>query len=369
MNLSPRDLGTEHFASIVRRRLSPLAPYASGQTNQKHANAASKSRSLRTRLLNYWLRDLGLDDTTHEKIAEVVGTSPSYSANIGVAVMFSVMFMLPALTMLIAGAPSFITIFFLLMWGLMMWATLFAPRMTLRQVLQKPVTTGEIETLLSSAQGRLDRSYLTLVLDATRHNGTLSASAQSDIRAALAALGDAISRLPSGPVPTADPTVLRREAEEFRLQAGRENDAFVRASFLRQAESLEKRADLGLENATSARRISALRREARTQMDALRALLAAFSQTNPGEAAQNVALADAVSRVAGEAQSLSQAHRELADAEIAALLGHPLPANIPVQPAPATQPQTYPTRQPAGGSQPNAPQQQQVGSGRPWWRG
>ena len=387
MNLTLRDIGAEHFTTLLRRRLNPaVVTTTSGQlVSQPAPSAKPRAKKTNRRLMRYWMRDLNLNNALRDKTEEIVGTSPSFSGGTALLIFFTVFFLTPALAMLAASAPPALPIVFTMLWAFMVSLIIFSPRSTLKNAVQKPVTTEEIESLLPNVRGRLDRSYLTLVLDVLRHESAMSPAAQNDIKAALSALGDTISRLPGGPIPTADPALLRREAEEFRLEAGRENDAFVRASFLRQAESLEKRAQLGGENATSARRISALRREARTQMNALRALLAAFSQTAPGEAAQNVALSEAVSRVSGEAQAVSQAHRELADAEIAAFLGHPMPANIPVQPLPTpnvpsvvpAQTQTAYGPQAAGGnpnvhsSQP-APQTQQVGNGtggKPWWRG
>jgi hypothetical protein len=262
---------------------------------------------------------------------------------------------------IVAKAPFPVPLVLLSVWFGLCAAMLCAPRQALRRVDEKALTPNEVEAMLPTARGRLERKYLNLVADALRQEG-LTASAQSDIRAALHCLGETISRLPSDAVPHSDAAALRQEAQERRTEAAHETDSFVQKSLLRQAEALEERATLAEQNGLSARRLSALRREARAQMEALRAVLVGYQQLGQPDAASAQQLAQIVQRIAGEAEATAVARRELDEDEIARLFGGPLPTPVAV-PAPQQ------TRLQQVGSQTTqpAPQQQTV-SPRQWWR-
>jgi hypothetical protein len=234
----------------------------------------------------------------------------------------------------------------------------------------KAISQQELESLLPMARGRLERTYLNLALDILRAD-IPSESAQNDIRAALRHIGDVVTRLPADPVSTQDATTLRREAMELRQQASAEHDSVVASSLYRQAEALERRAALVAQNSRSARRATALRREARTQMDSLRSVLVAYSQMGHIDTAAAGQLAEAVQRVSTEAQALGMAQQELEAEEIERLFGGHVPLEpIPhvVQPVPQQVVQQVGTsHQPVQPTQPT-PQAPTTPS-RQWWRG
>lgn len=374
MDLHPRDLGTERYLAIVRRRLTPTMPQGSPVPPLDETPArVPRSRRLRRqreKIRRYWVRDLKVDEATGEKVANMLykGT-PGVGARVG-AVIVSIYLLLPMLICLLAGAPPPFPIFLALTWALVMAAIIQSPRRTIRQLDEKVLTGQEVEAMLPIARGRLERSYLQLVLEAMRQD-IPSATAQNDIRAALRDLGDTVSRLPADAVPVPNSAALRDEARLLRNQAALENDSLVRTSQLRQAETLERRAALADQNGVALRRLATLRREARTQMDALRAVLAGFQNTNHWDHAQAAHLTESLSRAASEAQSVAIARRELEDEEIAALFGAPLPpVQQPVQAPPqvATQPVVAPplVQQQVGQATPvPAPQPVQP---RQWWR-
>ena len=161
-------------------------------------------------------------------------------------------------------------------------------------------------------------------------------------------------------MPSADPTFLRGEATRLRAEADAEADEFIRASLMRQAEAFERRAGLGDHNVHASRRAATLRREAKVQMNALRAVVLAFDRTSATDAVGVARLAESVSRVAHEAQAVTIARRELEEGEIVALLGQPIPSVSPQPILPARK--VVPV--------PSVPTEQspQVVQTRNWWR-
>jgi hypothetical protein len=362
MELHPRDLGMNRYLAVLHRRLTPMTPQGVPATPTEDIAAekplGGRGKRLRERVRRYWLKDLKVDDTTGEKVANILSKG---TAGIGMRVglvIVSIYLLLPAFIMAMAHVPFPFLLTILIAWALAFSLILAGPRKALRQAHEKPLTTTEIEAMLPAARGRLERNYLQLVLDAM-HQDVPSASAQGDIKAALRDLGDAISRLPADSVPVPNSAALRQEADHKRKQAALENDSFIRASLVRQAETLDRRAAVGDENGVVLRRLSILRREARTQMDALRSVLVAFSNTSQIDASTAGHLTEALSRAAGEAQAVAIARRELEDEEIASLFGGPVPA-----PQPQVQQQVVAPPPPVQQTQP----QPQVVQSRHWWR-
>lgn len=82
----------------------------------------------------------------------------------------------------------------------------FAPRQWLMKMDRQVVTATELESLLPTARGPLERQYLSLAMDVTR--ATIpTETAKNEIRASLAALGEAVTALPGDP-PTHGPTAV-----------------------------------------------------------------------------------------------------------------------------------------------------------------
>jgi hypothetical protein len=364
MQIYPRDLGTERYLSILRRRFIPTTlqgAYAYQSNELALSRTSGRPARLRKRLGRYWVRGLDLDEKTGEEAAALTwGSQHGVGVRVGLIIVSTYLLMGFFIT-LAAGAPFPIPPLLFLAWLGLCTAMLTAPRQALKRADEKALTVSEVEALLPTARGRLERMYLNLVADAMRQEG-LSASAQSDIRAALRYLGETISRLPAEAVPHADASTLRQEAQERRSEAARETDSFVQKSLLRQAEALEERATLAEQNGLSARRLSALRREARAHMDALRAVLVGYQQLGQTDTASAEHLSHTVQRIASEAEATAVAHRELDEDEIARLFGAPLPTPVAVPVAPQNQMQQVGTQ-----AQQPAPQQQPVSS-RQWWR-
>jgi len=363
MQIYPRDLGTERYLSILRRRFTPAVlnhPAAA----YHHANEFSLNRPdggpsrLRRRVGRFWVRGLNLDEKTGEEAARIAWHSQhGVGIRVGMAILSSYLLM-GFIMSLAAQAPPAVPLLLLMAWFGMCAGMLSTPRQALKRADEKALVLPEIEAMVPAARGRLERTYLNLVVDAMRQEG-LSASAQNDIRAALRYLGETISRLPADAVPSANAAALRQESQERRAEAARETDSFVQKSLLRQADALAERAALAEQNGHSARRLSALRREARVQMDALRAVLVGFQQLGQADAAGALHLSETVERIAGEAQASAVAQRELDEEEIARLFGGPLPTPVAV-------PTPVQTQQ-VGLGQPPAQQPQTV-SPRQWWR-
>ena len=373
MDLTPSDLGTERYLAVMRRRLSMLAQSGTAANGNGMAGYVVDDTPLpakirrRTRYVRrYWTKDLGLDPDTAEKVGELAWKGgPGVGARV-VSIIFGIYWMMGMFAALASQSPVWV-LGLLALIVLIVGSAMAAPRPVLRKQHSRVIGKSEIESLLPTARGRLERTYLNLVLDSLRQT-IPSESAQADIRAALRDLGDTVSRLPSDAVPATSEETLREQATERRLQAQAEPDSFVRASLLREAEAFDRRAAMGAQSASSARRLSALRHEARTQMDALRAVLIAFEHTSHADATTITHLSETVQHVALEAQAASTARRELEEDEIVTLFGKPIPAAMPVEPVVQTrQPAVAP---PTRVVQPtDEPKVQVLQPGRPWWRG
>lgn len=368
MQIMPRDLSSDRYLSVLYRRFSHQQN--NGQVRQVDTapSAVAETRSTRlSRLLSRrWTRGLDLKEEEAETLGSQIWSGPT---GVGMRVGFSIvsvyLVMFSALALLAHGFPPAIPFTIFLVWLGLGAMVVSGPRKQIQKADEKPLTVAEVEAMLPHARGRLDRLYLNLLLDAVRQE-VPSVSAQADIRVALHALGEVISKLPADPVAVVAPDALRQQAQQVRHQALYEADSVVQASLNRQAEALERRASLGEQGGTGARRTSALRREVRAQMDSLRAVLAGYSQGANVSNATVSQLSDAVTRVASEATAVAVAHRELDDLEIERLLGYPAPPveAIPI-PKPVVQQPTPQTVQP---QQPAKPPVQQVGSRR-WWTG
>ncbi|MBC8103936.1 MAG: hypothetical protein H7Z41_15285 [Cytophagales bacterium] len=366
MEIYPRDLGTENYLGILRRRLSPIATHPNSPGTNAMASSQQEPKRVRSRRVKrYWTRGLNLTEAETEKVSSLVWNSVPGGVARVISLIFSIYLGIGAAATLAGGAYS-VTLILFLAWVALIFGMMASPRQALRKAHQRALDTMEIESLLPTTRGRLETTYLNLVRDA-RQTEVPSAAAQEDIRVALRAMGETITQLPAEPVRPQDADTLAQNAHALRDQAAAETDAVVRDSLLRQAVTLEKQMGSANASAKSARRAQALRREVRVQMDALRSALLSFNDgalAAQQTGAVTTALSDAMQQVATEAQAVTLARQELADQEIAGLLGTP-----PVAPVarPAAQPVAKPLLTP---QQPVAetPPQQQVGQGRQWWR-
>jgi hypothetical protein len=196
-----------------------------------------------------------------------------------------------------------------------------------RSLHKKPLRSAEIESLLAAPAGQnseLERAYLNLVLTAVRRPAAASGvpEAETEVRDALRALGEAIDRLPldsSGGGQVVDAATLRRESAAVIEQANREPDDVIADSLRRRAEALARSADAAERSSLVLRRTAALKSELLAQTEALRLGLAAFdagagmfaSTAAWGAGADLSRLAESVRDVAREAQNAAVARNEL----------------------------------------------------------
>ena len=198
----------------------------------------------------------------------------------------------------------------------------FMIRRALRRARQR-LTAEEVEALIAAARDDLERNYLTLVLDAMRQ--TVPADGQNQVRDALRTLGGALDRLPAVPHATDNADDLRREAGGLLSEAAAEPDAITAGSLERRAQSLLRRANTVARSALVVRRAAAVRQEIAAQVDTLRASLGALD-TDAGDLSGLVETAEAVRRVAVEADSVAAAREELDRSSLSAAPGVQEPA-------------------------------------------
>ena len=204
---------------------------------------------------------------------------------------------------------------------------LLTPGSFFRSLHKKPVGAADIENLLAAASGgqgnELERAYLNLVLTAIRQPAT-TPEAETDVRDALRALGEAIDHLPlgmggSGGALLVDADALRREPAATLDQAEHEPDDVIADSLRRRSEALLRSAEAAGRSSLLLRRADALKNELLAQTEALRLGLVAFdagaggttSSAAWGAGADLSRLAESVRDVAREAQNVVLARDEL----------------------------------------------------------
>lgn len=177
--------------------------------------------------------------------------------------------------------------------------------------LHRALRPSEIEEIREAATDDLDRTFLSLVLDAVRQR--MSERDAVEIRSTIAALADALDRLPEVPPSSVDTTALFAEAQAREQESLEEADRLTSDSLQRQAEALRRRAAAAERSALSGKRVAALRGELKAQMEALREGLAAMAtDTTEASALHLGALSEAVRQVAAEVVSTIDAKAEVA---------------------------------------------------------
>ena len=180
--------------------------------------------------------------------------------------------------------------------------------------LHKPIHATEIEGLIKDTQDELDTAYLRLVRDALLTD--VPEKAEADIRAAVAALGEAIERLPSVMTEPVDTAALRAEAAQLEQQALLEPDRVTSDSISRRADALERRAQAHEKSALLSKRAAALRAEIQAQVETLREGLAGHQlEEGVGPTIAFAELSETARRVALEASAAAEARQELAQVQ------------------------------------------------------
>jgi hypothetical protein len=361
MEIFPSDLDKDHYVALLRRRMSPITWAAAFRAPDRLA--AQSKRKPNRHLVRLWTAGLDLPPEEVDTVGLVVWNSAhGTQARIGWIIITIYLFAFGIPLGLSDGVPPEIPGLLFAAWVAASAGMALAPKYALRKAHGRQLELDEVEGLLPAARGRLDETFLNLIRDALR-TGIQSPTAEVSIRQALKALGGAIAALPADRAQVADARSLAIRARELRDQAAREPDPLLQASLQRQAASVEERARTGDETARIARRVQALRREVREQMDSLRNLL---MLGDPAAVLQREAaaerLTDSVRQLSRDAYAASVARQELAVDDLAILLGGgALPAMQPAvapRPAPAPEQQQVVQQQP-----PTSP------PGRAWWRG
>jgi hypothetical protein len=184
-------------------------------------------------------------------------------------------------------------------------------RWAFRNLHEEPLTETEVDILREKTDDSLTRAFLDLVRDAVRQE--VSDPPASQVRAGIAALAEAIDRLPEVVREPVDTAALRAEADTLSAQSLDERDRLTADSLERRADALRRRATSAELSALTAKRTHALRAEIQAQIEALREGIVALT---PGSQAHEVAdlstLAETVRRVASEATASADARAELA---------------------------------------------------------
>jgi hypothetical protein len=315
-------------------------------------------------LRRFWVRGLQLDREAEAQALADLSDAPLVLLGTILPICLMPLLLMPGLIFLGIGGPTPFFLWMLVAFLISAATAALVPRSVLRQVSRRALTPAEADVLYDTAtvrRDRLERAYLGLVRDVLACETVPAGAAQDNLRAALRALGEAISRLPAAARdtrPHKDPAALTREAAAVRARAAAETDPVVAASLLRRADALDQRADLRTpEQEAVARRTRALREELAGHVETLRDGLLTF-EAGKMDAASLKNLAHAVQYVAGDAEAVQQARAELDDEALEAVL------NANAAPAAAQQ---QPTAAAAA-----APKTQQVGNGTaasgPWWR-
>lgn len=191
-------------------------------------------------------------------------------------------------------------------------------RAAFRSCYKQPLVEGEIDYLLeneATSASELETSYLRLLRDTVRQKSPVSPKTETDIQAAITALGEAIDRLPVVSVTTLDAATLRREADTLRTEALHQPDQVISESLERRADAILRRTEANERSALGVSRITVLRAEIEAQIAALREGIAAldvgYGSADHATASDLASLSDSARRVAVEATSTADAHIEL----------------------------------------------------------
>ncbi|HVK03014.1 MAG TPA: hypothetical protein VM490_06040 [Armatimonadaceae bacterium] len=357
MELRPADLGMERNVALIFQRAQAYANAQSGRRAHRvgfahgiaagggagAAAMAGGGKPLGT-LGRIWARMAGMDEETARAV--LTGTGQMTNGFVGGFVGGSLGMIIPGLMMTIlggtgAGDPPLVMGPMFLAMGLGFSSIgIVAPGKMLKRWHQTPLLPGEVEGLLADTDtsDTLERSYLMLLRDALSQ-ANLSPEAETDLRAAIRSLGQAIDRMP--PLTTGmrvDAEALREDALSAQAEAAAEPDPVIAASKERRAEALERSAKAAAQSALLLRRTAALREELAAQTEALRLGLAAF-YSGGGDAHDLSHLAESVRAVAAEATSVADARAELDAPPSAATRAADYAAAAAANAAAAAQPQ------------------------------
>ncbi len=309
MKLYPQDLSDNDHARLIRKRT--YAAYASGGSVVNYDPNAPLPEPRLGKLGRLWAKGLGMTDRQaavgNGAAGETTGATAWLTATLGP--------LIPGLIVLVMARrhgldPN-------IAWASFAAATAglsalgFGPfaQMAFRS-LHKPLQATEVEGLIKESQDDLQTAYLRLLRDTLLTD--VPEKAEADIRAAIAALGEAIEKLPTMRTEPFDTMALRAEAVQLRHQALTESDRVTADSISRRADALERRVQAHEHSALLSKRAAALRAEIQAQIETLREGLAGHQlEDGVGPTVAFAELSETARRVAQEASSAAEARQEL----------------------------------------------------------
>ncbi|MBC7807485.1 MAG: hypothetical protein H7145_15215 [Akkermansiaceae bacterium] len=206
MELYPSDLGKNRYLALLRRRALTSMQNAGARNGVGYAATAAVTlttdeiKPSKHPFTAFWTNDLRVRDSDTRSKAATVAQGGGNGVGMTLASIFSATHLTlplaiwaayanqPGVSVLLAGA-----------WGVGVYGLWrFAPRKWLETMDKTALTAAEIESLLPTARGNLERQFISLALDVLRVNVPTS-SARTEIQASLSALGEAVSALPGEP--------------------------------------------------------------------------------------------------------------------------------------------------------------------------
>ena len=206
MELYPNDLGKNRYLALLRRRALTSMQNSNARNGMGYAGTAAVTlttdeiKPSKHPFTAYWTNDLRVRDSETRSKAATVAQGGGNGVGMTLASIFSATHLtlplaiwaayghLPAVSVLLAGA-----------WGVGVYSLWrFAPRKWLEKMDHTPVTSAEIESLLPTARGNLERQYISLALDVLQVK-VPTETARREIQASLFALGEAVAALPGEP--------------------------------------------------------------------------------------------------------------------------------------------------------------------------
>jgi hypothetical protein len=206
MELYPNDLGKNRYLALLRRRALTSMQNSGARNGMGYAGTAAVTlttdeiKPSKHPFTAYWTNELRVRDNDTRSKAATVAQGGGNGVGMTLASIFSATHLTlplaiwaayanqPVVTVLLAGA-----------WGAGVYSLWrYAPRKWLEKMDQTPLAASEIESLLPTARGNLERQYISLALDILRVK-VPTESARKEIQASLSALGEAVAALPGEP--------------------------------------------------------------------------------------------------------------------------------------------------------------------------
>ena len=312
MKILPSDLGMQHHAALLRLRAMSAGTGTTGNAGASGSFLSMPSKGDRQAkpglLGRMWVSGLGLDDSAAASVLD--GVKPMSYGTIGGFVGGGGMGMLgPIIASLANHNPALAAVFGAVSMGFV-GVGFTSPGLMLRHWNRKPLTSGEMDTLIHSiAENPLEKTYLMLVRDLVQQD--VPDAAAVEVCQSLNSIGEAIYKLPNVSVyGTQEDDVLLASAEASHQAALQEPDSVIAASLFRRAEAQASAAQAASHSALMIRRAKALRDELMAQMEALRLGIASY-QSGETDTTHLTRLAGRVRSVATEATTIAQSKNEL----------------------------------------------------------